>query len=247
MSGESRASLDLTHILYDSSSHVSLGLALITLSPILLMSAYAALAVQTRELLIINMWAGQLACEALNWLLKRAIKQDRPKESIGNGYGFPSSHSQWMGYFASFLMMHLYFRHRFASTGLWVVDRLFRALVYLGLVAWTGSVCYSRRYHLSYHTPPQIIWGLTIGCLLGCGTYFVLELVPSRCPLSIAGNLRRRLLDSGIAKWARLRDGWAAWEDGGREEEWRRWRTQWERNEGRRWKDERVPQRQKSK
>jgi len=76
-----RASLDLTHVLYDDSSFVSLGLALVTLSPILLMAAYAALAFQTRELTVIIMWAGQLLCEAFNWILKRAIKQERPSGS----------------------------------------------------------------------------------------------------------------------------------------------------------------------
>lgn len=41
--------------------------------------AYAALAMQTRELLLINMWAGQLVCEGVSWLVKRAVKQDRPE------------------------------------------------------------------------------------------------------------------------------------------------------------------------
>ena len=41
-------------------------------------ASYAALAVMTRDLLVIDMWAGQLACEAFNWLLKRLIKQERP-------------------------------------------------------------------------------------------------------------------------------------------------------------------------
>ncbi|KAF7430930.1 hypothetical protein PC9H_006645 [Pleurotus ostreatus] len=80
MSGQ-ETSLDLTHVLYDDSSLFSLALALITLSPILLMPAYAALCVQTRELTIIVMWAGQWACEGLNWVLKRAVKQQRPVAS----------------------------------------------------------------------------------------------------------------------------------------------------------------------
>ena len=77
---------------------MSLGLALISLSPILLMvrwivcyrdarhiyliivkPAYAALVVQTREVLLIHMWGGQLVCEGVSWLLKRAVKQDRPE------------------------------------------------------------------------------------------------------------------------------------------------------------------------
>ena len=82
----------------DDTSLFSLALALITLSPILLMviflgppskncelrkryvtqASYAALAVQTREFLIITMWIGQIACELLNWVIKRIIKEERP-------------------------------------------------------------------------------------------------------------------------------------------------------------------------
>jgi dolichyldiphosphatase len=61
-----------------------------------------------------------------------------------NGYGFPSSHSQYMGYFGAFLTCHVFFRHRFASTGSAVVDQLFRVVVYLGIAAWAGIVAYSR-------------------------------------------------------------------------------------------------------
>jgi hypothetical protein len=41
-------------------------------------ASYAALAVQTREFLVIVMWAGQVFGELLNWVIKRAIKQERP-------------------------------------------------------------------------------------------------------------------------------------------------------------------------
>lgn len=41
-------------------------------------ACYAALAIQSREFLIIVMWAGQLAGEALSWVIKRIVKQDRP-------------------------------------------------------------------------------------------------------------------------------------------------------------------------
>ena len=116
---------------------------------------------QTRELIVIIMWAGQFFNELLNWLIKRAIKQDRPIrkstltvnilvqwchfiESIGNGYGFPSSHSQYMAYFATFLICHLYYRHRFPSTGYPVVDFIWRMMIYFGLLGWAGLVAYSR-------------------------------------------------------------------------------------------------------
>ncbi|EJC99978.1 PAP2-domain-containing protein [Fomitiporia mediterranea MF3/22] len=221
------AALELTHVLYDPDSHVSLALALVTLSPILLMASYAALAVVTRDLLIIHMWAGQFACEGFNWLLKHLVKQGRPPESLGNGYGFPSSHSQYMGYFAAFLYMHLFFRHRFTSTGYWIIDTLWRVLVYIGLAVWTGIVCYSRLY-LTYHTIRQILWGAGVGVALGVLTYTVTELIPFFYPDSPLGRFRRIFLSHPIITWLRIKDGWAIWEDGGREAEWLEWRRKWE-------------------
>jgi dolichyldiphosphatase len=35
-------------------------------------------------------------------------------------------------------------------------------------------------------------------------------------------------LDHPIIVWLQIRDGWAIWEDGGREDEWLRWRAEWE-------------------
>ncbi|CAA7269220.1 unnamed protein product [Cyclocybe aegerita] len=225
-----RSSLDLTHVLYDDSSYFSLALALVTLSPILLMASYAALAVQTREFLIIVMWAGQFAEELLNWIIKRAIKEERPIQSIGNGYGFPSSHSQYMGYFASFLMCHLYFRHRFSSTGYQAVDVLWRMTVYAALLAWCGLVAYSR-YYLGYHNAYQIYWGLGIGVATGAPLYLVAQAIPTWFPNSPLGWLKTMFLNHPIIVWLQIRDGWAVWSDGGREGEWKRWREEWEKQE----------------
>lgn len=63
---------------------------------------------------------------------------------MGQGYGFPSSHSQWMGYFAAFLLCHFNFRHRFLSTGWKPLDYLWRTALQVGIVTWAASVAYSR-------------------------------------------------------------------------------------------------------
>lgn len=65
-----------------------------------------------------------------------------------NGYGFPSSHSQYMGYFGAFLVCHMYFRHQFASTGYPFADQAFRLFVYLTITTWVALVAYSRSYGL---------------------------------------------------------------------------------------------------
>ncbi|KAH9995435.1 PAP2-domain-containing protein [Russula compacta] len=222
------ASLDLTQVLYDDSSYFSLAMALITLSPILLMASYAALAILMRELTVINMWAGQFCCEAFNLVIKRMVKQGRPAGSVANGYGFPSSHSQYMGYFATFLILHLHFRHNFAPSGFWIVDKAFRPSVYFALIAWTGIVAYSR-YHLSYHSVSQILWGLSIGITFGISFYLVTELIPIRRPNSLFGRVRTALFINPISVWLRIRDGWAVWPDGGWEDQWELWNREWRR------------------
>ncbi|TFY73163.1 hypothetical protein EWM64_g10848, partial [Hericium alpestre] len=217
----------------NAGSHLSLVMALITLSPILLMASYAVLAVYTRELTVINMWAGQLLCELSNWIVKRAIKQERPNDSVGTGYGFPSSHSQYMAYFATFLVLHLWFRHRFVSTGYWIVDKLFQLLIHAALIGWAAVVAYSR-FYLAYHSPAQVLWGVSIGVVFGVVFYLVAELIPTRRPQSVLGRARMLLLTNPVSTWLRIRDGWLVWADGGVEEQWQAWRRAFDRNEAKR-------------
>lgn len=198
------------------------------MTPILLMASYAALAVMSREYLILAMWAGQFAGEALNLVIKHLIKQERPIDSIGSGYGFPSSHSQYMAYFCTFLMLHLYFRHRFSSTGSKAVDVIWRLCVYSGLLLWTGLVAYSR-YYLGYHNLHQIFWGLVIGSSLGAFVYTFAQLLPTWYPQSLLGQFKAWLISNPVSTWVQLRDGWDVWADGGREGDWIRWKQEWDK------------------
>ncbi|KAJ3527756.1 hypothetical protein NM688_g8086 [Phlebia brevispora] len=185
--------------------------------------AYAALTVQTRELVFIEMWAGQMLCEAFNYVLKHAVKQERPHGELGSGHGFPSSHSQWMGYFAAFLFCHFTFRHRFISTGSRIFDSLRLVVLYTAIGAWSTAVAYSR-YYLTYHTVPQVVWGFSIGLLFGTVYYIVVELIPLHRPRSLLGRLRRWALTNPVSTWCRVRDGWAVYPDGGTEAHWQEWR-----------------------
>jgi len=151
------------------------------------MASYASLVVFTRELTILIMLAGQVLSEASNYLLKHVIKQPRPNADLGDGYGFPSSHSQWMAYFATFLICHVGYRHRFIPTGNKFVDLLLPLAVALGLIAWAGGVAYSR-YALGYHSASQVLWGVWIGIIFGSTVYTLAELIPTRRPKSFFGE-----------------------------------------------------------
>lgn len=60
------------------------------------------------------MFAGQLACEAANFALKRLIKEERPARihaTGGKGYGMPSSHAQFAFFWAVAVGLFLLGRH----------------------------------------------------------------------------------------------------------------------------------------
>lgn len=105
-----------------------------------------------------------MACEALNFVLKRILKEERPKQMHGKGYGMPSSHAQFVAFFSLSLTMFLLFRHTPkqptpSHTPLSLVTRIGLsglALANAGLVAWS-------RTYLNYHTPKQVL----VGCLAG--------------------------------------------------------------------------------
>lgn len=82
-------------------------LALATLAPPFLLVAYVSTLLVRRELTILVGLIGQLGCEGVNLALKRTFKQGRPTDFLGTGYGMPSSHSQFAGYFAVFWLCHL--------------------------------------------------------------------------------------------------------------------------------------------
>ncbi|KAF2462326.1 PAP2 superfamily-domain-containing protein [Lineolata rhizophorae] len=109
--GTPLASLSLTHVHYNPADRISYVCAWLALVPQGLCVVYATLLWSSREAEIGLMFAGQLACEALNWLLKRYIKEERPRQMNGKGYGMPSSHAQFVAFFAVSLALFLLLRH----------------------------------------------------------------------------------------------------------------------------------------
>lgn len=71
-------SLSLTHVSYNARDPLSYISAYLALIPQGLVLTYVALIWSTREIEILLMFAGQMGCEGLNWILKRVIKEERP-------------------------------------------------------------------------------------------------------------------------------------------------------------------------
>lgn len=177
---------------------------------------YATLIWSTREAEIILMFVGQLACEVLNFVLKRILKEERPKQMHGKGYGMPSSHAQFVAFFSLSLTMFLLFRHvpkkpSPSHTPLSLVARIALsglALLNAGLVAWS-------RIYLNYHTPHQVLVGCGAGAASAISWFLVTSGIRQIGLLSWA-------LDQYPTRLFRIRDlvveedlcqsGWEKWE-----------------------------------
>lgn len=73
------ASFALTHVYYDPQDVLGLPSAALALVPQALIVAYVVAIFTRREIETCYCFGGQLMCEALNWVLKRSMKQDRPQ------------------------------------------------------------------------------------------------------------------------------------------------------------------------
>ncbi|KAL7903569.1 PAP2 domain-containing protein [Trichoderma sp. SZMC 28014] len=217
------ASLSVTHVYYDPDDYISLLCAYLALLPQALCVVYATLIFSTREAEICLAFAGQLACEALNFVLKRIIKEERPRLIHGKGYGMPSSHAQFVAFWSLSLALFLLVRHKpLSSRGkakIWEGGRPWtlveRLAVSLAGVVVAAATAWSRIY-LNYHTTKQVAAGVSAG--------FVFALV-----WFVATETLRRTgwLAWGIelppARMLRIRDlvveedmcqaGWEKWEE----------------------------------
>lgn len=175
------------------------------------------------------MFAGQMACELLNFGLKRWIKEERPQQMHGKGYGMPSSHSQFVSFFSISLTLFLLLRHQptnahqnvnnASGAAIYPIYKqstlLERLLLSVLALAGAASVCASRVY-LSYHTPKQVMVGVTAGAIFAV-VWFALTMTLRR-----AGWIEWSL-ETQPARLVRMRDlivtedlqdaGWARWDE----------------------------------
>lgn len=208
------ASLSLTHVHYNPTDPLSYLSAWLALVPQALCVAYVTLIWATREAEVLLMFAGQMGCEVSNFVMKRIIKEERPKQMFGKGYGMPSSHAQFVAFFAVYLALFLLFRHSFTySTSRVISSYLVQAILALGLCVGAAGVAISRIY-LNYHTPKQVLAGCAAGTVLAFAWFFVTGYLRTYGWIDWA-------LDFPVAQFCRIRDlvvsqdlaeaGWQQW------------------------------------
>ncbi|KAG0168118.1 Dolichyldiphosphatase 1 [Apophysomyces sp. BC1034] len=190
--GSVLASLSLTHVQFDSEDKVAYAYAYITLAPIAILVFYASIIVSRRELAGIFMLLGQLLNEGLNAILKEHLKITRPHVHLGDGYGMPSSHAQFVWFFVSYGILYMYKCMHFDQNA-WKQCAASAMLIMATLVS------YSRIY-LGYHTEWQVMVGAIVGVTFGILWHMIVER-----GLRDNGYVER-ILDHPLAKWAYIRD-----------------------------------------
>ncbi|XP_002967148.2 lipid phosphate phosphatase gamma [Selaginella moellendorffii] len=161
--------VSVTHVRYEVGDDIGHIMAWASLLPILISAGFISHFIFRRELLAMFFAAGLIMSEFCNEKIKEEVKQARPLTcellEMCDSHGWPSSHSQYMSFFSTFISLSALFRWSFHGS-------LRRAMVVL--LPWPFAVLtmYSRIY-LGYHTVSQVFAGAGAGLVMGSLWYFV--------------------------------------------------------------------------
>ncbi|XP_063000553.1 dolichyldiphosphatase 1 [Elgaria multicarinata webbii] len=160
--------VSLTHVEYPAGDFTGQLLACVSLGPIFIIVGFVTLIVFKRELHTISFLAGLLVNEGVNWLIKSIIQEPRPcteiHTSVYSKNAMPSSHSQFMWFFAVYSFLFLYLRMHQTNNARFL-DLLWRHVLSLFLLTAAFLVSYSRVY-LVYHTWSQVFYGGVVGSVM---------------------------------------------------------------------------------
>ncbi|GJQ85621.1 hypothetical protein Trydic_g20171 [Trypoxylus dichotomus] len=155
----------LTLVEYPKGDIIGKLLALISLAPFGIGSGFLTLILFRRDLHTITFFIGTLLSELLNYFLKHAIQETRPitRNIIHNEFGMPSSHAQFVWFFATYVIYFVFIRLHHMNNNT-IMENISKILIISSSVLMALLVCIGRVY-LQYHTVWQVLCGATIGAL----------------------------------------------------------------------------------
>lgn len=105
------------------------------------------------------------------------IREPRPVDRLHtyNEYGMPSNHSQFVGFFSTYVLLFVLIRLPAFNQNAFL-ERFWRLLIIGGTWFAALLVCYGRVY-LQYHTWSQVIAGIIIGIVTGSLWFAVTQVI----------------------------------------------------------------------
>ncbi|CAL5351073.1 unnamed protein product [Camellia sinensis] len=172
MGNPSLKAVTLTHVRYQKGDQLGHFLAWISLVPVFIsLGGFVSHFIFRRELQAMFFALGLIISQFINEFVKTFVQQARPETcallETCDSHGWPSSHSQYMFFFAVYFTLLTYYRIGLLSRRqMWVA----------GTVVWPLALLtmYSRVY-LGYHTVAQVFAGAGLGLFLGAGWFWVVN------------------------------------------------------------------------
>ncbi|KAL6277727.1 hypothetical protein ACE6H2_021328 [Prunus campanulata] len=174
MALSSHKAVTLTHVMYQRGDKLGYFLAWISLVPVFIsLGGFVSHFIFRRELQGMFFALGLIISQFVNEFIKTSVQQARPETcallDMCDSHGWPSSHSQYMFFFAIYFTLMTY-----KGIGLWHTKNKF-AVIFL---PWALALLtmYSRVY-LGYHTVAQVLAGSALGVFLGALWFWVVNSV----------------------------------------------------------------------
>ncbi|KAI3659017.1 hypothetical protein MP638_006881 [Amoeboaphelidium occidentale] len=162
--------LKLFLVEYPLSNHavehfVTLAFAYASMFPILWLFVLLGIILALRDLTTIMFLLGLVMNEGVNYALKKIIQEERPpllftERERHVGFGMPSSHSQYMGFFCAFILSMVFMHWGFKR-------RVYRNSFIIILTVILAFLVVTSRVYLGYHTKLQVTVGFTVGLMNG--------------------------------------------------------------------------------
>ncbi|KAB1202842.1 Lipid phosphate phosphatase gamma, chloroplastic [Morella rubra] len=172
----------LTHVRYQKGDRLGYFLAWVSLVPVFItLGGFVSHFIFRRELQGMFFFLGLVVSQFINEFIKTSVQQARPETCFlletCDSHGWPSSHSQFMFFFAVYLTLLTY-----KGIGLWGTKNKWV------MTFWPWSLAiltmFSRVY-LGYHTIAQVFAGAILGMFVGAVWFWVVNSVFSAYFLAI--------------------------------------------------------------
>ncbi|XP_034235134.1 dolichyldiphosphatase 1-like [Thrips palmi] len=159
--------LSLTLVEYPEGDLIGQLFALVSLTPFAILAGFITLMLFRRDLHTIAFFLGIILNELVNFLLKNWFCEPRPlvRNVTYQEYGMPSSHSQFMWFFATYCALFVIIRLTHTNNH-YHMEWLWKGLLLFVTNSFASCVCISRVY-LQYHTWTQVFGGAIVGGTLG--------------------------------------------------------------------------------
>ncbi|XP_063234737.1 dolichyldiphosphatase 1-like [Bacillus rossius redtenbacheri] len=157
--------LSLTLVEYPQGDWLGKLFAIISLMPFGIISGFVALILFRRDMHTITFFLGTGLNEVLNLILKHTFCEARPihRNALYTEYGMPSSHSQFMWFFSTYVLYFVFIRlHHINNNTL--LENMWKTAISVTCILVSTLVTISRVY-LQYHTWKQVLSGALVGFL----------------------------------------------------------------------------------